>query len=107
MFTDLYFDTINPLQTYKRLFSLDVLFSALIHTIMYVVVIYIVVKVFKFKFNKFKELFLCLFVVMFLGYFGRLSRAKDIHKHFLKEKDSVNKTINLMHNGYFCWFFLG
>ena len=37
MLNNFYFDTINPLQTYKRLFSLDVLFSALIHTIMYVV----------------------------------------------------------------------
>ena len=42
----LYLDTINPLSSYNRLCSLDVLCSIVLHTILYVILIMIIANIF-------------------------------------------------------------
>jgi len=109
----LYLDTINPLTSYNRLCSLDVLCSIILHTILYVLIIFIIIRVFSLKIssNNYKNIVYFLLVVMSLGYVGRLARSKSLYnallKRNVKQHDAKRYTIDIMNNGYFTYYFLG
>ena len=109
----LYLDTINPLTSYNRLCSLDVLCSIILHTILYLLIIIIITKVFSLKISStiYKNIVCFLVVVMTLGYVGRLARSKSLYnallKRNIKQDEAKRYTIDIMNNGYFTYYFLG
>ena len=109
----LYLDTINPLSSYNRLCSLDVLCSIVLHTILYVILIMIIANIFSLNISSavYTNIVLFLIVIMCLGYIGRLARAKSLYNALLKKNvnhDEANRyTIDIMNNGYFTYYFLG
>ena len=111
--TNVYLETIHPLTNYSRIISLDVGLSILIHTSVYIIIVYIVSCVFNIHLNNlvYVRLFALLILVMFLGYLGRLCRSKSLYNYYKNsEKNNeicIDKTLNIMHNGYFNFYFLG
>lgn len=113
MFTKLFFETTNPKTNYLRLFSLDVVLSIVLHITFYLAIICGLFCLFNMKLNKgfyYKATF-SLTIIMILGYLGRLSRVKSIYKYLVNngynEKESINKSMELLHKGYFTYYFLG
>ena len=104
-FTALYFETINPLTPYYRLFSMDVLFSIVLHVIVYISFIKIIDCIFTFKipFNTYKNILYFLIILMMFGYVGRLARSKSLYKTTQK---NLEKTIDIMNNAYFTYYFI-
>ena len=109
-FTDLYFKTIDPSFTYVELLNIAVFYSILIHTIVYSIIVLIIQRSFGFKINS-NLLIFSLFAIMCFGYVGRLMRSKSIYNNLIKkgynDKDATQETINIMHNGYFRFYFIG
>ena len=105
MFTKTYLETIDPLAEYSRLFSEDVLCSVVVHTVLYYLGIQFLFPRIGLKVPT--QLPLILMVVMCAGYIGRLTRSKDIYKSMIGMENAREKTISLMHAGYFRYFFLG
>ena len=109
----LYLETINPITSYSRLCRLDVLCSIVLHTILYVLLIMIISKIFSLNISSavYTNIVLFLIVIMCLGYIGRLARAKSLYNALLKKNvkhDEANRyTIDIMNNGYFTYYFLG
>ncbi len=108
---DVYLETTDPKSSYTRLMSSDVLFSVVIHSIGYVLIIYILQKSLNiFEKMNLLNLFLFLLVVMTLGFIARLCRSKCVFESFMsKTKNneiSLEKTKELMNNAYFTWYFL-
>ena len=70
---------------------------------------------FLFKIKISKEMYcniMCfLVVVMSLGYVGRLARSKSIYQYYIargfSREQSLQKAIELMHFGYYRFYFLG
>jgi hypothetical protein len=113
LFTNVYFETINPKTNYNRLLSIDVLSSIIFHVIFYILIIFSISYLFNFKIDKktYIKITIFLLIIMVLGYFGRLSRVKSIYNYFINkgfsEKDSLTSSVNILHNGYFTYYFLG
>lgn len=111
--TNTYFTTINPLLPYSQLFTKDVICSIILHTILYICLIYILDKLFKIKISKemYCNIMCFLVVVMSLGYVGRLARSKSIYQYYIargfSRDQSLQKAIDLMHFGYYRFYFLG
>ena len=109
----LYLDTVDPKTNFKRLFSKDVLISIVLHTIIYLAVIYAFTLIFDIKLSSkvYTKISIALLIVMVLGYFGRLARSKSIYNAHIardfSEEDARKNTINLMNHGYFKFYFLG
>ncbi len=113
VFTNLYLDTIHPQTPYSRLLSNDVVLSVIVHTIFYILVIYVICQIFniKMKDGTYTNIIMLLIIIMILGYLGRLYRSKSIfHYKALESNNSVQSiqdTLDLMHKGYFKYYFLG
>ena len=109
-FTDLYFKTIHPSFTYVDLLNIAVFYSILIHTIVYSIIVLIIKKSFNLKINT-NLLIFSLLAVMTFGYVGRLMRSKSIYNNLIKkgynDKDATQETVNIMHHGYFRFYFIG
>ena len=109
----LYLDTVDPKTNFKRLVSKDVLISIVLHTIIYLAVIYAFTLIFDIKLSSkvYTKISIALLIVMVLGYFGRLARSKSIYNAHIardfSEEDARKNTINLMNHGYFKFYFLG
>jgi hypothetical protein len=105
-----YLDTTNPQASYSSLFSFDVLFSILFHSIAYYLIINGILLLFKQKPFAFHKLFWILIVIMVFGYIGRLYRAKTIFHDFqnmgYNSVQSREKTCDFMRTGYFTYYFL-
>ena len=113
MFANLYFETTSPESSYKRLLEFDVIFSILLHAVLYTFALCIFGYVFNVKFSKktYMKLFLILLLVITLGYPARLARVKDMKRtligYGLDEEVSRHIAVSVLHHGYFRWFFLG
>ena len=113
VFTNLYFDTIHPQTPYSRLLSNDVMLSVIVHTIFYILVIYVICQIFniKMKGGTYTNIIILLIVIMILGYGGRLYRSKSIFHYKVQESNdsvqSIQDTLDLIHKGYFKYYFLG
>jgi len=111
--TNTYLDTINPHTPYTRLLSNDVLGSIIMHTLVYLIIIIIVIKVFKFKTstNLYLSITIILLIIMIFGYIGRLARAKSLYINFIKSgqdsRQALTNTMDIMHNAYFVYYFIG
>jgi|TARA_B110000444_G_C18794411_1_gene574108 hypothetical protein len=109
-FTDLYFKTIDPSFRYIELLNIAVFYSIILHTIVYSIIVLIIKKSFDVKINTIFLIF-SLFVVMTFGYVGRLMRSKSIYNNLIKknynDKDATQETVNIMHQGYFRFYFIG
>lgn len=109
----LYLDTINPITSYSRLCSLDVLCSIIMHTILYLIIIIVIANIFSLKISSlvYRNIVFFLIVVMCVGYIGRLARAKSIYNALLKKNvkqdEAKRYTMDIMNNGYFTYYFLG
>ena len=109
--TNIYLETTDPRTPYMRLIATDVVFSILLHTVAYVLIIFILkntLNIFE-KMNLF-NLFFFLLIVMTLGFIARLCRSKCIMETIMKKNKnyalSLEKTKDLMNNAYFTWYFL-
>ena len=113
MFTNIYLSTINPTANYDILFSKEVFISIIVHTVFYIFIIYGLTYIFKFKIDNctWKKITYSLIVIMILGYIGRLWRSKSIYNALLKQgvnqMTAIKKTMDIMHIGYFRFYFLG
>tara|TARA_B100000530_G_scaffold277553_1_gene190658 strand:- start:1145 stop:1483 length:339 start_codon:yes stop_codon:yes gene_type:complete len=109
-FTDLYFKTIDPGFTYIELLNIAVFYSIILHTIVYSIIALIIKNTFGLKINT-NLLIFSLFAVMTFGYVGRLMRSKSIYNNLIKkgynDKDATQETVNIMHHGYFRFYFIG
>lgn len=111
--TNIYLDTINPRTPYSRLCSIDVLCSICLHTVVYTIIICCVARLCKIVISKKQCLSIVyiLIVVMVVGYIGRLARSKALCNNYLARNNSADKsvemTIDVMHIGYFRYYFLG
>ena len=109
-FTDLYFKTIDPSFTYVELLNMAVFYSIILHTVVYSIIILIINRSFGLKINT-NILIFSLFAVKTFGYIGRLMRSKSIYNNLIKkgynDKDATQKTVNIMHHGYFRFYLIG
>ena len=111
--SNVYLDTINPNVSYNRLLSIDVFFSIIAHTFLYLIIIILVSKLFSFKISKklFRNIIIVLLFVMTFGYYGRLARSKSIFNTLISNGESKEfaekETMDIMHNAYFTYYFLG
>lgn len=115
---NIYMETTDPNSGYNRIIKYDVFVSIFLHIILYTLCLF-TIKMFmckvlnidilkKINYNNF---ILGLFIIMFLGYFGRLYRTKSVYES-VKEKTkndslALEKTRQLINNAYFQWYFLG
>ena len=83
------------------------------HTIFYLLIIYIICHIFniKMKGGTYTNIIILLIVIMIMGYVGRLYRSKNIFHYKVQESNdsvqSIQDTLELMHKGYFKYYFLG
>lgn len=111
--TETYFQTTNPKRSIKSLFSLQVLFSILLHTALYLLVILVVSRVFNktISGNIYKNLTIFFLTIMTMGYIGRLMRSQTIYKYYktkqhMSDEDAVKSTRSVMNGGYFTYYFM-
>ena len=113
MFSKLFFETTAPESEYSRLLSLDVLFSILFHSVLYILFFHLVGYIFNIKFSKetCMKLFIAFIVIMVVGYPARLMRVKCLRNTLMgygfDEKTARHIAVSMMNNGYFTWFFMG
>ncbi len=99
MFSNLFKQSINPDYEYRQLLLNPMMYvSIIVHTILYSCVLYLILKP-----KRMNRIVLSLVVLMFCGYFLRLMRSKQLMSVY----NDKNKVKELMHQGYFCWYFLG
>jgi hypothetical protein len=93
-----FYETTDPKTPYNRLFSKDVIFSILLHTILYT---FLASYIFQFS----KHLYVCilLFTLMCIGYFARLYRVKSLSIFLKSEKEAKER----LRSAYYTWYFLG
>ena len=109
----MFFETTAPESEYSRLLSLDVLFSILFHSVLYILFLYLVGYIFNIKFSKatYKKLFIAIVLIMVVGYPARLMRVKCLRDTLMgygfDEKTARHIAVSMMNNGYFTWFFMG
>ena len=112
IFTDVFFETTNPITSYNRLVNIDVMLSIIFHTVSYLFIVYIFSFLFNLKLNKqvYFKLTMFLIIVMILGYIGRLYRVKSNYnylKSIYGHKEALDITNTLTYNGYYTYYFLG
>lgn len=110
MFTQLYLETTNPKLKFQEMLKPSILFpmifSSILHTIMYCVFVNTINFIFTGKMISSlvnKRLFIALLIIMTLGFFGRLYRAKDIYKGYHYD---LKKTRKHMDKAYITWCFI-
>lgn len=112
IFTDVFFETTNPITSYNRLVNIDVMLSIIFHTVSYLFIVYIFSFLFNLKLNKqvYFKLTIFLIIVMILGYICRLYRVKSNYnylKSIYGHKEALDITNTLTYNGYYTYYFLG
>lgn len=113
MLAKIYLETIDPEASYYRLLQFDILFSIIFHVFLYISVLYTLDLLFDLNLGQimYKKIAMVLFVVMIIGYFGRLMRSKNLFNElsymYPSNIDIRLKTIDIMNNSYFQWYFLG
>ena len=118
---NVFLDTTDPDTDYSRLFSLDVFFSIVLHLILYSIVYLGLIYFFNIP-DHFFAFIIVLFVVMGLGYIGRLARVKSIYSVLMYKNNSTDSdaeteesnekivketAVSTIRNSYFTWYFLG
>lgn len=112
LFTDLYFRSTDPTNSYSVLLSFDVILSVLFHSFLYLIIIYVIGFLFNFKFKNttYYKIFATLIIVMTIGYFYRMNRVKNIYYYYIHtglQPDEAKKlTYDLINIGYFRYYFL-
>ena len=112
-FCKVFLDTTDPYTNYNRLLKKDVCISIITHIILYILSVYIFCFIFEIKLSKkiYVKIFITLAILMSLGYFARLTRLKTLYNCFLNQgynQDSAyKKSIDLIRNAYFTFYFLG
>ena len=105
-----FLETTDPKTELERLYSLDVVFSILIHLFFYVIVYMLLVQLCELPYRPISMVFVLLTLII-LGYYGRLQRSKSIYKVLQNmgytDKESHNKAMATIRNGYFTWYFMG
>ena len=106
----IYHKVFDIMISYYDLFNIAVLYSILLHTIVYFIGFTVVKNIFKISISNISIILFLLFI-MFFGYFGRLMRSKSIYATLINkgydEKDATQETIKVMHSGYFRFYFIG
>ena len=110
-FEQLFIETTEPETPYIRLLSIDTLTSIIFHIFLYICFVYVFGYIFDMKFssNVYMRLVIILFVIMVLGYVGRLSRAKYLCKVLTEKgiKEPREKSKQMIRTGYYTPYFLG
>jgi len=112
-FDKIFLDTTDPETNYSRLVRPDVAASIIAHTLFYIGLVYTVSSVFRIKLanTTYMRIPPFLFVVMILGYVGRLTRVKTLYTAFLERgndsDEAYTKSTALLRNAYFTYYFLG
>jgi hypothetical protein len=105
-----YLQTTDPETPYSELVSFDVLGSILLHCVIYLGVYKTLTLLFGVTCLKLSTVAIWLCVIMTLGYFARLYRAKTIYRAFLEEgqseKEALDNCESYMRSGYFTFYFL-
>lgn len=113
LFSRLFMETTDPLTPYSRLISWDTLVSILSHTIAYLVIFWGLARLCQKKYRPgvYSILAVFLVVLMSAGYYFRLQRVKSLYQVYLERGYSKakarNDSINLLHQGYMTYYFLG
>lgn len=110
-FQDLYLQTTNPHLTVSQLFSAKVLLAILIsdifHTVLYVLFFNLVSYVFLGRILESDvnmRLIVALFVIMFLGYVGRVWHVKQVYAAYGGDDAKTRAFVDVHYNS---WVFLG
>jgi hypothetical protein len=93
-----FYETTDPKTPYNRLISKDVILSILLHTILYTCIVSYI-----FKSSKPLYIFIILFTLMYIGYFARLYRVKNLSIFLKNDKEAKER----LRSAYFTWYFLG
>ena len=107
----LYLDTIDPEFKYKDLVNIKVLFSIVLHIVLYLFALFWISHIFKLNFNKetYERAMKFLFILMIIGYPLRLHRSKTLYQLFVERGYDSNKakhiTKKLMHGAYYTFYF--
>ena len=111
MFTRLFLETTDPKLSWKKFFGLNIFFmiiiSVIFHTILYTSFFNLVSYIFNGKILSKVinfRLIICLLLIMFFGYIGRLMHSKEAYSDFNKNYD---KTKNYIQPHYNTWIFIG
>lgn len=109
----LYLDTIDPEFEYKDLVNLKVLFSIVLHIVLYLFALFWINHIFQLNFNKetYEKVMKFLVILMIIGYPLRLYRSKTLYQLFIEKGYDAEKakyiTRKLMHNAYYTFYFFG
>jgi hypothetical protein len=101
--------TTDPDTPYSDLLSQDVLFSIVVHTVLYLVAYFVLVTLFDLP-NKPLLFVATLLLIMILGFIGRLARTKGVCNILVKRGENPfaakEAAMKIMRNAYFTWYFL-
>lgn len=104
-----YIKTIDPENDYKVLMDNDVCSSIAIHFLIYIMSYKFLSMSLGFPDRSINISFI-LILIMSLGYYFRLARAKSIYNYYLKKgfnkKRSKQNAMKQINNAYFVWYFL-
>ena len=109
----LFIETTDPLTRYNRLYHMDVLLSICFHIVFYIFIIKLVTTALKIHISTdiYLNIIILLSLVMIIGYIARLTRVKSLYQVYLDRGMSAPKarqlSIDLLHKGYFTYYFLG
>ena len=105
MFTNLYLDTTQPGQIPQQLLrDRRVYTSALVHTILYTLLVVVIASVFRIKRVDYVNLFIASMVIQVLGYPARAWHVNEIYKAY---GDNVEAAREHIDKQYITWIFTG
>jgi len=111
-FQKVFVETTDPNTDYIRLMSMDVVASIIFHSVSYIILVFLFAFIFSLKISvsSYLKLFIFLIVIMIFGYIFRLGRSKSLKQVFinkgLHEDDARIHAMELIHKGYFTYYFL-
>jgi hypothetical protein len=102
-FQKVFVETTDPNTDYNRLMNMDVVASIIFHSVSYIILVYLFAFIFNFKISRSSYLKLFIFLI-------RLGRSKSLRQVFinkgLHEDDARIHAMELIHKGYFTYYFL-
>jgi uncharacterized membrane protein YqjE len=111
MFTRLFLETTDPKLSWKKFFGLNIFFmiiiSVIFHTILYTSFFNLVSYIFNGKILSKVinfRLIICLLLIMFFGYIGRLWHSKQTYNDFNNDYEKTKKYLEQHYNS---WIFIG
>ena len=113
MFSKLFIESTDPLTNYKRLFNIDVIISICFHLGLYLLLLKLVTLVFKLNIPPiiYHNITIVLVPLMIIGYITRLARSKTLYKVYINRgytsSHARQLSMQLLHSGYFTYYFLG